>query len=663
MSCVNRAILPLTLLAILAMTLIAPHVGAQSVGQRAIPVPIKVVLVGLDQVNTDYMSWSKGSSGNLPAQITNQVIFGNSTGEIFYPQYTVVKAPATVKQELESYLNSIEKDVQGPNPWFGRYIQDKTNPDYCVWQNVTMNYAVYDANSVESWLWSHNQELGGSSNVGWTIVVSYLPKLPSITWNDVKNFERTKYDNPNKMNPPASKPHYYGISAVDRDLGYALRYRDFMDAWGGKQGRMWFIDLSAGPVINSQWEDLPLQVVLGDNNMDLSSGFGQQWLAEYVSDYVWQATYNFITPDFVYYPYYRPNYQIDVSVLDDRNVAEKRAVPIENTISRQPIQAAFQELVPYSNVTVNVNFVDVSPELDQIVRSAYKYTDSWLSGSEFCQPERYGVVDVRPVYNYMLAHVGAYEGNSFLTQDKVTIPVFAFAFSNEIYFTYSYKWFIGKTDSENGALLGIALDHAVFISYNQYEFTRGDQVTPRQPGKGEGFTETVIHEVGHEFGLMHPHQFGDIGDFVYSAMGYFTNDYSFGQIDKDSIQRAHVDQVYFATQNIMKQLPSDAASQVQAKLAAVDASYAAMNYVDAMHAVISAYQLAQQLLGSVNLNLMYTGSMSVTTPASTSSAAGEPNALYIAVGVVVGLVVGLTIAMVVLKKPSNESKTKVYGRP
>ena len=103
--------------------------------------------------------------------------------------------------------------------------------------------------------------------------------------------------------------------------------------------------------------------------------------------------------------------------------------------------------------------------------------------------------------------------------------------------------------------------------------------------------------------------------------------------------------------------------QVQAKLATADASYAAMNYVDAMHAVISAYQLAQQLLESVNLNLMYTGSMSVTTPASTSSAAGEPNALYIAVGVVVGLVVGLTIAMVVLKKPSNESKTKVYGRP
>ena len=422
----SRVILPLMIVVMLTMT--HPNVNGQVVGQKAIPIPVKVVLVGLDQVDTDYMVWSKGTSGNLPSQITNQVLLsGNSTGEVFYPQYTVVKASANFKQELENYLNSIENDVEKPDPWFGRYMSDTTNADYCVWQNVTMKYVVYDADSVETWLWSHNQDAGGFSSNGWTIIVSYLPELPSMTWKDLKIFEQLKYSKENIVYPPAAKPHYYGISPVDRDLGYHLRYSDFMNAWGGKQGRMWFVDLSAGPVYNSQWQDLPLQVVLGDNNIDLSSGFGHQWLNEFVSDYVTQATANFITPDFVYYPHYRPNYQIDVYVLDDRNAAEKSTTPIRSTISSEPIHAAFQELVPYSNVTVNINFVDVSQDLDQTIRSAYKYTNSWLSGNRFCEPQRYGVVDVRSIYNYMMGHIGVYESNPFLSPDKMTIPAFAFS--------------------------------------------------------------------------------------------------------------------------------------------------------------------------------------------------------------------------------------------
>ena len=651
MSAVTRIATSLAILVILTLAIFPSHVGAQTVGQRAISVPIKVVLVGLDQVDTSYLSWVKESSGNLPSQFTNQVLLGNGTGEIFYPQYTVAKAPAEFKQELEAYLTSIEKDVQNPDPWFGRYVTDTTNSAYCVWQNVTMKYAVYDADSVEGWLFNHNQDLGGFSTNGWTIVVSYLPELPSITWKDLQNFQLRKYSNENFMTPPASTPHYYGVSATDHDLGYQFRYRDFMNAWGGKQGRMWFVDLSAGPVghpPDSEWEDLPLQVAMGTNNITLSSTFGQQWLAEYVSQYVSQATMNLITPDFVYYPYYRPNYQIDVYVLDDRNTAEKSEIPIQTTISKAPIQTAFQQLVPYSSVTVNVNFVDISPELDQTIRSAYKYSDSWILGNEFCTPERYGLVDVTPVYKYITAHMTDYENNPFLSQDKMTIPAFAFAFSNQTYFTEPMKWQMAKAYPENGALLGISMDQAALISYNQYMFTLGNHVTPSQHGKGVGFTETVIHEVGHQFGLMHPHQFGNIGDFVYSPMGYFTNDYEFGQIDRDAVQRAHVDQVYFATQQIMQQLSHDAASQIQTKLATVDSSYDAMNYVDAMHAALSAYQLAQQLQGS-STSMQQTSTF-VVPSATTPTTVEEPNMLYIVAGVAVGIVTGVGIGIGVVKK-------------
>ena len=646
MSVIHRFALVCAILVVLLLSSVPLQVNAVTVDQKAVTIPIKVILVGLDQVDPNYVAWQSMSSGNLPTQITNQVILGNATGEIFYPQYTIVKAPENFTQELEGYLRSIEKDVTGPDPWFGQYVTDQTNSQYCDWQNDSVSYAVYDANSVESWLWSHNQDMGGFQSNGWTLIVTYLPDLPSITWRDLQLFEATKYQN---VTLPSSKPHYYGVSSVDPDLGYAARYRDFMDAWGGKLGRMWFVDLSAGPVYNSQWDDLPLQVALGDNNIDPSSTFGRQWLAEYVSDYVSQATVNFITPDFVYYPFYRPNYQIDVNVFDDRNAAEKQAVSIRSTVNQQLIQATYRDLVPYSNVTVNVNFADISPELNQTINGGYKYTDSWLLGSQLCQPERYGVVDVRPVYKYILDHFSSYEKNPFLTQDTMTIPVFAFAFSNQTYFTDTYKWYIGKTGPSSDALLGEALDQMAFVSYNQYEFTRGDQVSPRQPHKGDGFTQTIIHEVGHEFGFMHPHQFGDIGDFIYSPMGYFANDYTFGQIDKDSLQRAHVDQVYFATQDIMTQLPADAAAQVQAKLFIVDASYAAMNYVDAMHEVISAYQLAQQLQSSTT-TASQASSSPVTVAETTVAGSTQPNIVYIVGGVVVGLAIGIGVAVFAAKK-------------
>jgi hypothetical protein len=303
--------------------------------------------------------------------------------------------------------------------------------------------------------------------------------------------------------------------------------------------------------------------------------------------------------------------------------------------------------VPYSKITVNVNFTSISSGLSRVLKSAYKYTDSWTDGADFCQPERYGIVDARATYEYLTDHLSDYEKNPHLTNDTMTIPVFAFAFTGETYFTYTYKWYIGKTNWENGALLGIALDQAALVSLNQYEFTYGDHVTPAQPGKGEGFTETIIHETGHEFGLMHPHQYGDIGDFIFSAMGYFTDDYRFGQIDKDAIQRAHIDQLYFAAQRLLQQLPSSSSSQVQMKLMDVDAAYSRADYLGAMQAMLSAYQSAQQLASGAPTSSQTQSQISAAAPVS-----GVPT-LYLVGGVTIGFVAGLAVAVLLMRKKAR----------
>jgi hypothetical protein len=272
-------------------------------------------------------------------------------------------------------------------------------------------------------------------------------------------------------------------------------------------------------------------------------------------------------------------------------------------------------------------------------------------GAVFATPERYGIVDLRPVYDYVLKNFATYEKNPRISAGLITIPAFAFAFSSETYFSYTYKWIIGKTDWETGALLGIAMPEGAFISLNQWTFTRGDQITPPQPGKGEGMTQTIIHELGHEFGLSHPHNYGNIGDFITSPMGYFTNDYKFQLYDKEPLWRAHVDQLYIQTKVLLSKAPAGTLmSQAQSKLAEVDAAYSQMKYADAIAPVIAAYNFAAQATGAPLLQspLPLTLTTQVTTAPTTS-----PLLMALVVGIIVGGAIAL-IAVLTLKRGKQE---------
>ena len=648
--------------------------ASQKIG-RSITLPIKVVLVGFDQdqiIPSDLVTGTDGTP--LPNSIP-QVDFdsGNNTGDVFRPNYQFYLAPSGFKTNFENYLNSIAQTKTGNNPWFFQAVKDTQNPEYIDQNPVAVTYVVYDATRVENWLWNNSASFGGTLSNGWTIIVSYLPDLPSVSFQDVHNFLSS-----NGKTSLTTTPHYYGINVTSPDLGYQYRYRNFMNAWGGHH-RMWFVDLSAGPVFNSQWEDLPLQVSLGDNNIDISSDFGHHWLTDYVGDYVTQATYNFITQSFVYYPYYAKNYQIDVYILDDRNQSDMAAVPIQSTVNKDLIQSAFRDLVPYSHVTVNVTFPTVPSDLDSLIKSNYKYTDSWIQGAVFASPQRYGVVNVKPIYNYMLAHLTQYEPAPFLRGDTMTIPIFAFAFSNETYFTDTYKANIGQVgqiDYENDALLGEALPNCVMISYNQWEFLRGNWVTPQQTDKGIGFTQTIIHETGHEFGLMHPHQYGNIGDFIVSPMGYFTEDYSFNQIDKDTIQRAHVDELYSLTESLLTRVNStmqNLVSQSNSDLAQADAAYEQMNYTGAIHFVLNAYQLAREAVGNpplysatsttqtqvqfITLSQSQTEQVSTSQLTQTTTEIGVPSSHQLTGVAILGLIISAVVIILLEKRRASMKRT------
>jgi hypothetical protein len=616
-----------------------PMVRAQAQSQvsRQVNIPVKVVFVGVDPstVDTSYITWP----GNLPETTYNEVFEpppgGSLTGVVYNVSYTFTFANSDFKSRLESYLQSIEVASTVGNPWF--YYYTATPSGYIsTAKYYSLKSSFYDANQVESWIYNNQQELGGFPSNGWTLMFMYLPELPSFDYKDYRDFLGMQ-----RASPPNGTAHYYSVVDQDTDLGYRWKTMGtFMTGWGGVH-RFWFDDLSAGPSFWTNPEDMPLQIALKDNHFDLNTSYGKTWFTEYLSDYIWQATWNFVTPFFEYDPLYSNNYSFHVHVFDNRTNVEKAAVDIHSTVDSEEIKRAFQDLVPYSTVDVSLTFEDMTkyPELQGVIDTSYKYTDSFTFGISG-QPLQYGIVDARPVYKYLEDNLQTFEPNFHRDRSEFTVPVFAFAFSNDTLFTFTYKWEIARNvESSDKALLGVALGDLAMISVSQHEFQYGSNVAPPEPGKGYGFTETIIHESGHMLGLPHPHNFGPVGDFILSVMGYYTWDYTFGQSDKDMLQRAHVDQIYLETQSILAGISGSQADSAKAQLSDTDSKYSQMDYSGALASVLKAESMAK--------SATFAGNLAVAP------------AIYLVVGVVIGFVVAWVLLRRRASLPAHADQTPI----
>lgn len=599
---------------------------APSSGYRTVSIPVKVVFVGIDPATVD-LSYSKWNV-NVPSTIYGQVLAPQPylTGVIYKLDYNYTFASNAYKAKLISYLQSIEVKKYTTNPWFYYYTQDQSG--YISQGYQSMNYVVYDANLAEDWIYSNQQDLGGFPSNGWTMMFMNLTELPSYSFQDYRDFL-----NSNRYGLPNGTAHYFGVTYRDPDLGYVLRNRDFMSGWGGVH-RLWFDDLSAGPCFMTYPEELPIQIALRDNNYDLHSSYGKLWFSEYLADYVSQATLNLITPPLLYDPVFSQTYSFDVHIFDDRNTAEKAGVDIRSSVSPDLIKKAFQYLVPYSKINVAVTFEDLAkyPDLKAVVQSSYKYADSYTYGVEFASPLRYGIVDTRPIYQYFQNNINTFEPHYRRDRTEFTVPVYAFAFSNETSMAFTGKWLIEPIG-------GVALGDAAFVSDSQSEFVRGDQITPPQPDKGLGFTHDIIHEAGHMLGLPHPFDYGPVGNFIQTPMSYFTWDYSFGQADKDALRRAHVDSIYLGVQLTMNQLAQKGVdlSPIFTQLRDVDAKYNQMDYEGALALVLKAESTAN--------------SMASTSSQWTIRQGPSVNAtLYMILAGSLGLIIGIAVTWLLVKK-------------
>jgi len=549
---------------------------ASVIATRTVPLSIKIVFIGFNQstVNTTYLLWKE----NIPFRRVNQILTGpKDTGVVFELSYHFVFASPHFEKELVTFLRKIEVSKKMLNPWFG----------------VQTDNVLYDANRLEDWLYENQELYEGFPPDGYTFFMANLTQLPSVTYDQIGRPWLRK----------APTPHYYSVEYYDLDLEYRIRNREFMTAWGGHR-RFWFLDLSAGPSFNTP-SDAPLQAVLTALEIDIRTSYGSSWLTQYLSDYIWESVWNLAVPQFTYVPAYSEKYRIAITVFDNRTKEEKGQIQIRRTVRTDLIKNSYKDLVPYSDFEVTVTFQNCSDDqgLSRELANAYKHSrDPAL---------RY--VDLRPLYKYLQTGLSHYVANVSRNEEEVTIPVFLFAFSKS-YLGYTYKWDVSRRSAAEETFSGLAQeDMIVGALTHMNEFDRGAIVTPPQPNKGIGFSQLVIHEVGHMLGLMHPHQYGDVHDFVASAMSYFSHDYNFSQFDKDALRRIHVDRIFMQASAKMAEVRSIAATkltnlaalsklaQAEELLALADKQYTSMDYVAALEKALEARKLVYEAAIDVEL--------------------------------------------------------------
>ena len=544
-----------------------------TVATRTASFDIKVVLMGFDQklIDKDYLKWNSPERRFQLFQIP-----GLSTNTEYTLTYEYVFPDESFTNDFVQFLQSRGKSEPNQNViWNISYFKFETSY-YLNYTHfpVKSSNAYYSADDAEAWLVERQSDYGGFPTNGYVIILADLSKqLPSAT---ADQFEAALQGGDAKFTP-----HFYNKTYEDSDLGIKLNRR-YMTAWGG-HSRLFFTDLSAGPEQTA--EQLPIQLASVVNSIDLSTTYGRSWINEFLADYISGAVCNLFTPDFVYPINYASSYRVKVVVIDNRT--DTTTPETRRTFDQEAAVKEWQTLVPWANVTAETQHVRISdyPELQRII------VDS-LSSAKYGSPPDSPAVDARPVYDW-LSESGQGHIKDFIDVRRDTqefdIPVFAFAFSGKYQFGFTYKELVFKELDFDRTIWGVALYDLVLISHSTDDFKMGDSAEPAQPGKGFGFTNTVIHEVGHMLGLMHPFQtsYDPTENFVASVMAYYPYEQGFSIFDRDALARGQADLLLRQTAELLAETPFVLVNladilAARAKADSAEKAYSHMNYGDSV---------------------------------------------------------------------------------
>lgn len=482
-------------------------------------VPINVVFVGYEQGDfalNDLKEWLPDGYAPIVRYPAFYGLAGRDMGLQFNFKYNYKWASKGFEDDFFGYLASIA--APGPMTLF----QEEYNNQAGNVLDVTDPVWYIDAPSTEQWLMDNAGRLDVNTGEGYTIFF--------INWYSRPDFQFHVY----------TKTDY-----ADPDTGYNLgevRASRKIIAWGGSHGRTWFYDLSAGPEAwTANWAvDSP----------DLD-GDGVE---EYRMPPIWEYTGG--------------GYRDPAALGQDLGLVA-RFVAINLLFTPSPL---YDPLVsspgPDGHKVAHVEMFEVDGGRREVG------TDFYNAGFAAAELNSY-----QPYYDWMTAQdlnrrpdLPARRALGIFT-DRLSIPgcweEFGMTFAQLFcHFDRNYGDYIsgyGEQDyvasvfayhttqrrlNTQFGLLGFADDNWV-DGTPSYVFVFGAQ---EYRDLGYGFSDTVVHEVGHNIGTSHPHDgydsglgidYGPSGQFSFawsgdesdSIMSYLGIAGHFGTFNQDNMNR------------------------------------------------------------------------------------------------------------------------------
>ena len=281
-------------------------------------------------------------------------------------------------------------------------------------------------------------------------------------------------------------PYYYYSEADDIDTGVESVANNLV-AYGGNYP-LYFIDLKTPPP--------SFGVGFGSGDYANRENNPPFWLVEsedeaytLISEYIEEAIQFLFVPSYIYTPEYEYQYKLDLLMIDatsDDSVYDD----MTDYFNAANVQMALDWAVPYTEWTFNIEKAD----LEEPFLAEYKEA---LESSSTVTSCRYGgdaiIIDSNVLIPKADELVSRPDG-------VVTIPVFVTIFDD-----------CGWVDREY--VMGSAEAYSDGTPFGVF------MATGKNLLEYDGLTGTVVHELGHIMGLMHPHQ----------SFGYDTGELDFEQ--------------------------------------------------------------------------------------------------------------------------------------
>ncbi len=348
--------------------------------------------------------------------------------------------------------------------------------------------------------------------------------------------------NMSRLDDESFPQHWYNQSYIDPDSGALLR-KNYMIGYGS-QNRTYYLDLSADSyILHDAGENSTLQDM--GRLYDFSTDYGLSKLSSYLSEWIYEIERNLWVQNPTTIPLIPIGdvstgiqYYIDILVVN--NLSDYTVENLSWVINEEYILNTLRELHPLINMKINVNFINLTdlPILNSIIHQSLVFMGDFKSLID----AKYAV-DLEPVYQYLSSNRGKYLPYNFTSSYyTVQFQTYSFIFDDAL-FGISEKAHIEPI------LLGIPprndFNSPLALISQNFEYIYGNRSNPQRT---HGLSNRIIHETGHKLSVMHPFQYGEVGNFIDDVMAHYTESSKFSIFSKDNFLRAYIDSLLSSSQ-------------------------------------------------------------------------------------------------------------------